>query len=227
MQVPIHSAVHLSRVAAAALLSLHASTAHAGLNPAAGKIKHVIVIMQENHSFDNYFGTFPGANGIPAGVCVPDPAAHKCVRPFASNAKQNVEGPHSHQAALLDIDGGKMDGFIGAAEQLEKNRRDPSSVMRYHTEAELPNYWSYARHFVLQDNLFSSVSSWSLPAHLYMMSAWSAQCERGKPMTCRSDLDQGRQWQNLQGEDGGRNVVEDCRQCDQLELRGGVARLTI
>src|SRR5262245_51791210 len=37
------------------------------------KIRHVVVIMQENRSFDSYFGTFPGADGIPRGVCVPDP----------------------------------------------------------------------------------------------------------------------------------------------------------
>ena len=37
------------------------------------KIKHVVMIMQENRSFDSYFGTYPGANGIPAGVCEPDP----------------------------------------------------------------------------------------------------------------------------------------------------------
>ena len=43
--------------------------------PAVGihKIKHVIVIMQENRSFDSYFGTYPGADGIPANACAPDP----------------------------------------------------------------------------------------------------------------------------------------------------------
>ena len=50
------------------------------------KIQHVIVIMQENRSFDHYFGTFPGAEGIPMAtaftVCVPDPARGRCVRPF-------------------------------------------------------------------------------------------------------------------------------------------------
>ena len=39
------------------------------------KVQHVIVILQENRSFDTYFGTYPGANGIPHGVCVPDPEA--------------------------------------------------------------------------------------------------------------------------------------------------------
>ena len=51
------------------------------------KIKHVVVIMQENRSFDCYFGTYPGADGIPMRhgtptVCVPDPQRHRCVRPF-------------------------------------------------------------------------------------------------------------------------------------------------
>ena len=44
------------------------------------KIQHVVVIMQENRSFDTYFGTFPGADGIPANVCVPDPATNQCVK---------------------------------------------------------------------------------------------------------------------------------------------------
>src|ERR1700676_5489041 len=48
----------------------------------APKIRHVIVIMQENRSFDHYFGTFPGADGIRAGACVPDPASGTCVAPF-------------------------------------------------------------------------------------------------------------------------------------------------
>src|SRR5438105_346548 len=46
------------------------------------KIKHVVIIMQENRSFDQYFGSFPGADGIPAGVCVPDPKNGGCVKPF-------------------------------------------------------------------------------------------------------------------------------------------------
>src|SRR2546430_13170329 len=43
------------------------------------KIQHVIVIMQENRSFDHYFGTYPGADGIPAGVCAPDPKDGGCL----------------------------------------------------------------------------------------------------------------------------------------------------
>ena len=54
--------------------------------PGIHKIKHVIIIMQENRSFDSYFGTYPGAEGSPRSkafhVCVPDPATKTCVAPF-------------------------------------------------------------------------------------------------------------------------------------------------
>src|SRR5581483_4273041 len=47
-------------------------------------------------------------------------------------------------------------------------------------------YWDYARNFVLQDHMFESVASWSLPAHLYMVSAWSAHCRSNNPFSCRN-----------------------------------------
>jgi len=189
----------------------------AGEPPGGGKIRHVIIIMQENHSFDQYFGTFPGANGIPPHVCAPDPARKTCVAPFRNTARANVEGPHSHDAAMMDIDNGKMDGFIASAETYGKNGRNPEAVMGYRGESDIPNYWAYARHFVLQDNLFSSVSSWSLPAHLYMVSAWAAKCQRGEPMSCKSDLDQGHESIELQGDREGRNVIVACRSSTNKE----------
>jgi len=57
------------------------------------KIKHVIVIMQENRTFDSYFGTFPGANGLPKNVCVPDPAG-PCVKPFHDGNDLNLSLIH-------------------------------------------------------------------------------------------------------------------------------------
>src|SRR5437870_2815767 len=59
------------------------------------KIQHVVVIVQENRSFDSYFGRYPGADGIPAGICVPDPKYRRCVRPFVDHHDANVAGPHS------------------------------------------------------------------------------------------------------------------------------------
>src|SRR6516162_8451807 len=76
------------------------------------KIKHVVVIMQENRSFDTYFGTYPGADGIPAGTCVPNPLTNQCVKPFHNPNDENFGGPHGASNATADINGGKMDGFI-------------------------------------------------------------------------------------------------------------------
>jgi phospholipase C len=164
------------------------------------KIKHVIVIMQENRSFDSYFGTFPGADGIPMAngkptVCAPDPATGHCVAPYLDHSDKNGGGPHNYTNATSDIDGGKMDGFIGQAEAAKKNCKDPtnpactnsatSDVMGYHTQSDIPNYWAYASDFVLQDHMFEPNASWSLPAHLFMVSEWSAYCtQEDNPSSC-------------------------------------------
>jgi hypothetical protein len=66
--------------------------------------------MQENRSFDEYFGRFPGANGIPAGVCVPDPVDGGCLGPYHDPRDKNTGGNHKQEDAEADIDGGKMDG---------------------------------------------------------------------------------------------------------------------
>src|SRR5579864_8916177 len=85
------------------------------------KIQHVMIIMQENRSFDSYFGTYPGADGIPAQngvatVCVNDPKTGQCVKPYYDARDINGGGPHDETAAAADINGDKMDGFIAQAE---------------------------------------------------------------------------------------------------------------
>lgn len=170
------------------------------------KIKHIVIIMQENRSFDTYFGTYPGADGIPMKngvptVCVPDPQTKTCVKPFHDPNDLNYGGPHSAVNATNDIDNGKMDGFIRQAIKGRKqaciNSFDPScstttqlpDVMGYHDAREIPNYWAYAQHFVLQDQMFEPNASWSLPEHLFMVSEWSARCSRqGDPMSCQNAL---------------------------------------
>src|SRR5579884_1393460 len=164
------------------------------------KIQHVVVIMQENRSFDSYFGTFPGADGIPMQngvptVCVNDPRTGQCVKPYHDTADVNTGGPHGEANSIADVDGGKMDGFIAQSEGGNKGcgtqpncaAAAPSDVMGYHTAQEIPNYWKYAQDFVLQDHMFESVDSWSVPSHLYLVSGWSAKCYNGDPTTCTND----------------------------------------
>jgi phospholipase C len=168
------------------------------------KIKHVIVIMQENRSFDSYFGTFPGADGIAtktgtAPVCLPDLRKRVCTRLSPDHADVNVGGPHSAASAFRDWNGGKMDGFVATAERARTGcdhlndpacannpvRGAPVDVLGYHTQGDIPNYWAYANQFVLQDHMFEPTTSWSLPSHLFAVSAWSANCTRHNvPASC-------------------------------------------
>jgi phospholipase C len=173
--------------------------------PAVGihKIRHVVIIMQENRSFDSYFGTYPGADGIPglAGnpgtvPCLPDPRTGGCVHPFHDHQDRSLGGPHSNAAALADINGGRMDGFVaqqehgmaGCAQTFNPacgNGGGTPDVMGYHDGSDIPNYWDYAHDFVLQDHMFQSDASWSLPSHLYLVSEWSAYCTlKGDPQSC-------------------------------------------
>jgi len=168
------------------------------------KIQHVVVIMQENRSFDEYFGTYPGADGIPGVAgntgnlpCLPDPG-RSCVTPYHDRNDRNLGGPHRQRDARADVNGGLMDGFVAAQRRGERGceqvfnpacgtQGGQSDVMGYHTGADIPNYWDYAKHYVLQDHMFQSDASWSLPAHLYEVSAWSARCSDSNPQSCVND----------------------------------------
>ena len=150
-------------------------------------VAHVVIIMMENRSFDHYFGTYPGVNGIPANAaCNPDPLNHTCVAPYHNTAVINYGGPHSATNTMRDIDGGKMDGFIYSSESTPLHPSpNPDDVMGYHTCADIPTYCYYAAHGVLADNAFAASKSWSTMAHLYMVSNWSATCTTPtNPMTC-------------------------------------------
>jgi phospholipase C len=176
------------------------------------KIKHVVIVLQENRSFDSYFGTYPGADGIPMQdgqptVCLPTAALGTCVRPYHDRQDVNGGGPHGALGFHDDVDGGAMDGFIreaaAARHQCTNFIQDPlcayttpDTVMGYHTGADIPNYWAYAKHYVLQDHMFAPSESWSLPNHLYEVSGWSAYCPTHDPMTCRNSVDDYEAWKH-------------------------------
>ncbi len=175
------------------------------------KIQHLIFIVQENRSFDHYFGTFPGADGIPMNsqgvptVCAPDPISGTCMKPYHSSNLLNDGGPHAERHSIADVNGGKMDGFIRMAVDSPiycpdhrtatscKGHFGPQGqpdVMGWHDAREIPNYWSYAEHFTLQDHMYAPSDSWTLPSHLFLVSAWSATCPDVRdPMSCYSDLE--------------------------------------
>jgi phospholipase C len=169
----------------------------------------VIFIVQENRSFDHYFGTFPGADGIPARngrftVCAPDPVTSVCAEPYHLSKLVNFGGPHSQEDAVIDVSGGAMNGFVRSVTRSYWGcawTRDPATckgtlgpqgqpdVMSYHDAREIPNYWTWASTYMLQDQMFAPADSWTLPSHLFLVSAWSATCaDPNDPMSCSSDL---------------------------------------
>ncbi|MBI3649305.1 MAG: hypothetical protein HY240_11255 [Actinobacteria bacterium] len=109
-------------------------------------IKHVIFLVKENRTFDTYFGQFPGADGATYGyTCdgtkVPLVQAH-----------DSTPGPdHSFAGGIHAIDGGKMNCFDTLYGGLALQ-----SYVQY-GESQIPNYWAYARHFLLGDHFFTSV----------------------------------------------------------------------
>ena len=183
-------------------------------DPAAGimNLDHLVFVVQENRSFDHYFGTFPGADGIPMdedgdpSVCLPDPTRDICHRPYHDRNLFDSGGPHGEYASEISIAGGRMNGFVRAL-RIKGNgcEKDPTvppcpktssgpdgartpDLMGYHTAREIPNYWAYAETYTLHDRMFAPTDSWTLPAHLFLISGWSARCPvPDDPMACVSD----------------------------------------
>jgi phospholipase C len=108
-------------------------------------------------------------------------------------------GPHGYQAALADMDGGAMDGFVNQARTAQRNCRQfanpdckhsaPRLSMGWYDRREIPNYWAYARHFTLDDHFFENTDNWSFPEHLYLVSGWAAHCTSHNRMSCRGTHD--------------------------------------
>jgi phospholipase C len=163
------------------LLSSCARFSKSSIPQGLSKLEHFIFIMQENRSFDHYFGTYPGADGIPQGIMLNDPYYSVAVAPYHDTNDVNFDGPHGWEDAQADINGGKMDGFLAQAYTRyaegvvtsKQHGSDPREVMGWHDYNEIPNYWNYASLYVLQDRMFESIASYSLPAHLYKLAAQS------------------------------------------------------
>ena len=135
-------------------------------------VKHIIVIIQGRHSFDNYFGTFPDVNGFPSGIRVP-------INPFNSNSSSFVEpfhfeGEKSYKprddpsAYHLSYNNGSMNGFVYA------NRNDLSqgrNTMSYYDERDIPFYWQFASKYVLAERFFGPSMRSDLVNNLYAIGA--------------------------------------------------------
>ena len=151
--------------------SVQADTSSQGAKPNT-PIEHFVVLMQENHTFDNYFGTYPGADGIPEGICMPvdpfDTASTECVEPFHIGDRPSEDLDHSLPTFKMQYNEGKMDGFIYA---LYKRNQNGALAMSYYDDRDLPYYWNLADEYVLFDKFFSSDHGGSFANHIYWVAA--------------------------------------------------------
>jgi phospholipase C len=130
--------------------------------PTRWPIKHVIFIIKENRSFDNIFGRFPGVDGAHRAN------DHGKWRPLTRGYDQRTphDLPHDYQTAIASWDGGLMDGF---------NVSPPADLYAFTSmrPRQAPNYWSWARNYVLADDFFASAQGPSFPNHMYSIAAQS------------------------------------------------------
>jgi phospholipase C len=124
-------------------------------------VKHVVFVMKENRTFDHMFGRFPGTDGVTVGV------DRGTERPLTRASMQGIPDiDHSYPAAVTAFARGRMDGFV-------QNTQSELNAYTQFWPGDLPNYWHWARRFVLGDNFFTSALGPSFPNHLYSIAAQS------------------------------------------------------
>ncbi|MBA3431286.1 MAG: hypothetical protein H0U16_07380 [Actinobacteria bacterium] len=124
-------------------------------------IKHVVFIVKENRTFDNYFGRYPGADGATSGKT----STGETVKLSIATDILAPDLGHGFKDGVIAVNGGRMDGFdkIYNGESLNGY----SSF----TRQGIPKYWSYADRFTLGDRMFSSMYGPTFPEHLYTVGA--------------------------------------------------------
>ncbi|MBV8582843.1 MAG: hypothetical protein JO241_02520 [Candidatus Eremiobacteraeota bacterium] len=177
---PAHVRLAAAALVFAALPGLAGCTASSGSvtpPPSTNPIKHVIVLFQENRSFNNLFAGFPGAVTAASGPCVVTPTVAACKAgqavPLHAITLQTTGQPgagtdlqHDHAAFELEYDHGKMDGFnlitLGTA-----GGGGPAGIYpyAYASRSQTKPYWDLAARYTLADHMFSTATTDSFVAH--------------------------------------------------------------
>ncbi|MEO6787198.1 MAG: phospholipase C, phosphocholine-specific [Chthoniobacteraceae bacterium] len=198
---------------ASSLLPPNVRRALAKAPPSSGAlkdIKHVVMLMQENRSFDHYFGTLAGVRGfddpkalkLPNGKSVfhqPDPGNPSgYLLPFhldtrTTSAQKIPSTDHSWPVQHDSWNGGKMDNWLPAHRKAEGARAP--YVMGYHTRADIPFQFALAEAFTICDAYHCSVMGPTFPNRMYWMTGTiDADGENGGPMISNKTIKEGFTW---------------------------------
>lgn len=138
--------------------------------PTVTPIQHVVVIMKENHAFDNYFGTFPGADGLPPNISLPDGTGGN-VSPHWLSSVPAADLPHDRGSMLQDYDDGRNDMFAAVANHVSPGLGN--YALGYYDNRQIPGYWSLASNFTLADHYFAPVFGPTDPNRIYSFAGQS------------------------------------------------------
>jgi hypothetical protein len=148
-------------------------------------IQHIVFIVKENRSFDQMFGTFPGADGATTGTIFTGQVLSLGVTPDAIPRDMG----HTWVAANGAIDYGKMDHFDLIANGGNCTVNGDYFCLTQQNQTTIPNYFAYATHFALADHMFSSLKGPSFPNHLYTVAAQSGGAVGNPPAGVRWGCD--------------------------------------
>jgi phospholipase C len=151
----------------------------AAVSSAGNYIDHVFIIFKENHTYDNYFATYPGGNGT--GAAMTSTGAQVPLTRYVTTA--DLPGMNSWAAAHADYDGGAMDHF-DTGETMTQTFADLAqythgpfvtySPPSGQAAGPVMYYWQLAQRGVLCDDYFTSLMGESSPNHMYVIAATSA-----------------------------------------------------
>lgn len=130
----------------------------------AGRIRHIVLVIQENRSFDDLFSTFPGADGATYGNW-DSPSGEQYVLLQKVNLADKCDWGHSYKGFIADYDGGKMDGFGNEGGSKKCAGKAGTQVYQYVDPTQIQPYWDIAEQYVLGDQMFQTQGSGSFTAH--------------------------------------------------------------
>jgi phospholipase C len=123
-----------------------------------GKIQHVVIVIQENRSFNNLFATFPGADGATSGLN----SKGQTVALTETQLYSSENFTNSYSAYTTEYDGGKMDGWNLV---YVNGKYCATCAYAYVNPNAIKPYWTMAQQYVLADHTFPTEGSGSFTSH--------------------------------------------------------------
>jgi phospholipase C len=238
----------IRHVAVVALLVLLASSCsngpanHDQASPTTTPVRHLVVIFQENVSFDHYFGTYPHAantDGQPFAARPDTPAVDGLTTQLLthnSNTSQpmRLAGPdqqvtcdqdHDYRAEQLAFHGDAMDQFVQHTEMASCTSpifATPGMVMGYYDGNSVTALWNYAQHYAMSDNSYNTTFGPSAPGHINLVSGQTHGVTKefmpdGKPFPPAEVIENAGNGQGTVIGDA-QPFGDDCSSRDQIQL---------